>query len=448
MNINWRRQKSQAALTVPKQIDPNSEVARGNLAQSAGRNLLLLSLVVALGFFGGCTRKASDDLVLLSPGGAQVQALKSLVAEFEREHPGVRVQLVTSPGKDYYVKSLTMLAGRAHVDVLWIGQGFGIFASRGALMDLQPFIHRDPEFDIGIFHKKLLGWYRYDDKLYGLPTGADVLAIVYNRDLFDAGGVEIPRDGWTVDEMVEKAKKLTSHDPSGRVDVVGLGLVDYDYRYHGLRLLDENHRFALNTEDGRQWLQRNVDLIYTERVLQRGTAMESMDRLNGFLNQKVAITEVAPWDLKELRDRAMFRWDLAPLPSLPGRQAMGWGSSSGFCIARNSKHPDLAWKLLKKLSGAELQRAMFDRTMPGISSLYQEYIDYKPGKPSSISVMVKMLEHAEPNTRISAYQEVEAEWVYWRDRALLRQISVEEALKQAESHINRILALGQKEVAP
>lgn len=253
-------------------------------------------------------------------------AVEAAVAEFEQEHPEVKVRIVSTPGKDYYVKSLTMLAGRAPVDVLWQGQGFAIFAGRGALLDLGPLIERDAAFDLSAYRPQVVDWYRHHGALYGLPYGVDVLAIAYNRDLFDAAGVAPPQPEWTLEEMVTKAKALTRFEPGAkRIKTAGLGLKDLDHRYYGLSLLGEDHRrFALNTELGREWLQKNVDLI-DERILQRGGELESLDRLTGFLNGQVAMVEVATWDLPELIGRVLFRWDLVAMPIGKGGRACGLG---------------------------------------------------------------------------------------------------------------------------
>lgn len=389
----------------------------------------------------GC-RSDDADLVVLTIGGWTRLAVEAAVEEFEQEHPGVRVRVVSTPGKDYYVKSLTMLAGRAHVDVLWLGQGFGIFAGRGALLDLGTLIGRDTEFDLSIYNSQVVDWYRRGDALYGIPYGVDVQAIAYNQELFDAAGLPYPKPDWTVEEMIATAKELSQFDPnSGRMKVAGVGMNGLDYRYYGLDLLSEDHqRFALNTDVGREWLRRNVDLVRA-RILQKGGELESMDRLAGFLNGRVAMIEAATWDIPELRDRAPFRWDVVRLPIGRTGMRIGWASSSGFSIARNTKHPELAWALLKKLGSAKFQERNFANTIPTLNTLHGAYLQAHPAPPEHLPELLKMTNHMLPNPRIAAFQEVQSEFIFWSDQALLEKISPETALREAESHINRILDL-------
>lgn len=397
----------------------------------------------------GCRQGDGNDLVLLTNGGPIRAAVDVAVAEFEREHPGVKVQVVSTPGKNYYVKSLTMLAGRAHVDVLWMGQGFGLFAGRGALLGLDAFIRDDPEFNLEAYHPEVVDWYRSKGALYGIPFGIDVMAIAYNQDVFAAAGEPCPKPGWTLEDMLEKAARLTQFDPgSGRIKTAGLGFSSLDYRYYGLSLLDDTHRrFALNTDEGREWMRRNVELI-RGRILQKGGELESLDRLSPFLNGQVAMIAAATWDIQELHDRVPFRWDIVGIPTGKSGEPLAWASSSGFCIARNTKHPELAWELLKKLTGADFQRKILGSTIPAMKALHGEYLRAHPAPPGHLGELVGMVDHMRPNPRIAPFQEVEAEWMYWRDQALLEKIPPEKALREAESHINRILDLHAEGAEP
>ncbi|MFV0415473.1 MAG: ABC transporter substrate-binding protein [Chthoniobacterales bacterium] len=407
-----------------------------------------LTVAACIMFLSACGKQKEAHLVLLTTGGASRNAAEAALEEFYAENPGVNVQVVTTPAKDYYVKSLTMLAGGAQVDLLWQGQGFGIFAGRNTLVDLMPFIEKDPDFRLEDYNQTVVDWYRYKEKLYGIPFGVNVLAIAYNQDLFDAAGLPYPQADWTLDDMLLCAEKLTRFDPeTGRARVAGLGFRELGHRYYGLSLLSEDQRhFMLNNEQGRKWMLRNLDLIYNKRILQRGSDMESIDRLTGFFSEQVAIIDVSTWDIRELRRNAHFRWDIAAIPLGEGGKRRVWASSAGFCIPRSSKQPELAWKLLKKLSGKNFQRKMMDTNIPTLNALIPEYLESNPKPPESLGELVRMIDYMQPDPRISAFQEVKSEWNYWRERAFLREISVETALKKAESKINRILDLHHERV--
>jgi len=54
-----------------------------------------------------------------------------------------------------------------------------------------------------------------DQKIYGLPFGMNIGAMMYNKDLFDVFGVPYPKDGLTWEEHFQLTKQLTRVDSSG-----------------------------------------------------------------------------------------------------------------------------------------------------------------------------------------------------------------------------------------
>lgn len=414
------------------------------------RRTITLFLLFVLPFaFIGCGRPAPDTprLVLLTPGGPIRKGVEKAVAEFRRENPSIEVQIVTTPGKDYYVKSLTMLAGRAHVDLLWMGQGFGMFASREALLDLTPLAANEPGL-LDRFHPEVLSWYRFGERLYGIPYGIDCYLIAYNKALFEKAGVPFPSPDWTLDDMLDTMRQLQQVDPeNGRILVAGAGLSDLDYRFYNLSLLDEHHeRFALNTPEGLEWLKRCVRLV-NERLLHRGSEMETMDRLTRFFNSRAAMMNIATWDVAEIRRQALFDWDVVRLPKGTSGENLTWASSAGFSISRRSEHPELAWQLLKKLVGPEFQRSMFETILPADQSLNDAYLAAHPKPPEHLREIQMQLDGLRPNPRITAFQEVESEWLYWYEQVMMGKIAPEVALPSAETKINRILELHRQEAA-
>lgn len=413
------------------------------------RAVTLLALFLLAFTCAGCSKKDSNrpKLVLLTSGGPIRKGVEKAVQEFLQGHPDVDVQIVTTPGKDYYVKSLTMLAGRAHVDLLWMGQGFGMFASRGALLDLSPLVAREPEV-IANLHPDVLDWYRLNERLYGIPYGIDSHVIAYNKSLFAKGGVPLPSPDWTLDDFFAIARRLQRVDANGRIEVAGAGMSDLDYRYFDLSLLDENNeRFALNTPVGLEWMKRSLTLLHEQRLLHRGNEMQAIDRLSRFFNGRAAMMVIATWDIAELRNRTPFDWDVVRLPKNTAGQNVTWASSAGFSISRHSKHPELAWQLLKKLVNTDFQRTMFETIIPVNTTLKEEFLAAHPAPPAHLGEFFAAHSGLRPNPRITAFQEVEREWQYWYEQAMLRKITPEAALSNAEHNINRILELHRKEAS-
>ncbi len=64
----------------------------------------------------------------------------------------------------------------------------------------------------------------YDGSVYGFPRDIGFSVLYYNKDLFDAAGVEYPTEEWTWDDLTAAAEALTVVDANGRVTQYGLAM--------------------------------------------------------------------------------------------------------------------------------------------------------------------------------------------------------------------------------
>src|SRR5437868_458482 len=114
--------------------------------------ILLLALGVAVFLCAGRSAHTTAEaeatarkiqLVLAVPADVQNEPIyRAVIADFEAAHPNIHVKLLTLQ-YDYYTKALIMIAGRNAPDLFWMGESFGDFASRGAIMDVTQQIKRD-----------------------------------------------------------------------------------------------------------------------------------------------------------------------------------------------------------------------------------------------------------------------------------------------------------------
>ena len=144
---------------------------------------------------------------------------QNLCAQFEAEHPSIRVEIINEPGDRAMDKLQAMIAAGNPPDVMSIHGAFFIpLAAKGALLDLDPLIRADAGFDLGDFYPELVELCRYQGRLYSLPRYTSVYVLFYNKDLLDAAGVSYPDESWTWDDYLAAARKLTvqSSDPDRR----------------------------------------------------------------------------------------------------------------------------------------------------------------------------------------------------------------------------------------
>src|SRR5690606_28471849 len=97
--------------------------------------------------------------------------------------------------------------------------GIADFAAQGVMEPLQSYIDKDSDFDLDSFIDnqvdgwKALGPDETDLQIFGLPFLGDARFIAYDKLLFDQWGVEYLSDNPTMEEVMEKAQKMTGTNP-------------------------------------------------------------------------------------------------------------------------------------------------------------------------------------------------------------------------------------------
>jgi ABC-type glycerol-3-phosphate transport system substrate-binding protein len=129
-----------------------------------------------------------------------------LAQQFNQSNQQVFVQLKdTFTGSDFMPAA--EVAGQTDCFASWFSP---TQSDLTATLDLQPLIDADPSFQLDDYPAALLTPYQQGNRLYGLPWGMDARVVVYNKDLFDAAGLQPPATEWTMDDFLAAAQQLTA----------------------------------------------------------------------------------------------------------------------------------------------------------------------------------------------------------------------------------------------
>ena len=155
---------------------------------------------------------AEDQVLTVVTWDATTTAYLTAQKEaFEASHPGVTIEYVDcESGNEYGVKVSTMLAGGDTSDVIMLKENDQVvqWQASGFAAPLTDYIGSyDMSGFVGIEKN-----YAIDGVQYGIPFRSDFWVLFYNKDLFDAAGVEYPTNDMTWDQYAELAKKLTDKE--------------------------------------------------------------------------------------------------------------------------------------------------------------------------------------------------------------------------------------------
>ncbi|MGG1876200.1 extracellular solute-binding protein [Paenibacillus cisolokensis] len=386
--------------------------------------------------------------------GQTSKGVKVLKDEFERLYPNTEVEFVLMGWDNYNEKTQTMLQSGA-ADVYQL-PGIATFAEQGLLEPLQPYIERD-SFDLDIYlNGQVDGWRAMgpndqEPEIYSLPFIGDARFIVYDKQLFDDWGVEYLSEEPTIEEIIEKASKMTGTNPK-------TGEKNYGLTFNGNDAADSI--MNINESKGGQWgtgfLWKDMKLefdsptmIEAAELLKEATQYAPEGVLvnqgaENFLqdNNNVAINlRVAPGFVNSLETfGTQDRYQAALLFKHPEKGMGGMFAGSPFAIGANSQNKDLAWEWLK-FSGSEFfQEYMWNEQRSHSMPVIKAAAEWESVKevPQMDIILKQMSQLWAPRYPYRAGQPryILSENV---ERILLGELSAADAMKKAQDEATKWL---------
>lgn len=420
--------------------------------------LLLVSVffvfcVIAVSCPGCAPRQSKPALKIAIWGGTdEIAMINKLVGEWQKAHPEVAVKIEHTPAGSYTNKLLIRIAGGTAPDVMFAETNiFTNFFTVGAFLDLTPLIEKDPAFDIDAFFPESFERFKRGGRVYGIPRDVAPFACVYyNKKLFDAAGVSYPADDWGWADLLDKAERLTKVSPGGKIDQYGFyGWTWQNFVYsNGGSMVDDVEdpkRFTMDGEKAAEGLQFYADLINKYKVCPSPMTLGDfgMGAQQLFMSGKLAMYQSGYWESNIFRGIKNFDWDVVMVPKGPtGIRRFGTGGS-GYCVLKSTKYPELAWDIVKLLTGEEAQIALTDigLTQPSIKSIAEgPHFAGSPALPKNKAMLNDAI-------RYVVYEPFHSKWREINELYLAPELdlvfngteTVKEAVKKIAPEANKLL---------
>jgi multiple sugar transport system substrate-binding protein len=311
------------------------------------------------------------------------------VDEFMRRHPGTTVRLESIPFTDSFKeKTLTAFAAGTPADVILLdSKDSPTFIHEGLLLDLMPYVE-ELGLDLSIYYPNVLSIAMRDSALYAFPKDFTPMVMYYNKKLFDEEGLPYPRSGWTWDDYLNVARRLTKDtDDDGLPDQYGTTFSHY-FRFwqpwvwaNGGDVLSPDGQRAsgyFNSGPTEEALRFLIDLRTKHGVAPHREALAMAGRAqNLFYAGRVAMSENGHWILPTIRDFARqgaIDVGVAPLPVPQDGKHINVVYESGWAVAKEAKNRDAAVRLAAFLAGeyANRNRALSGLAVSAIRTVAEE----------------------------------------------------------------------------
>lgn len=302
----------------------------------------------------------------------ETQTVESLVRDFERENPGVRVEVTVLPFGAARNRLRNALRGDdgpdlARAEIAWVPE----LATEGLVTPLQS------DVDLGDHIPAARPVVEYDGTIWAFPQGVDCLVLYYNRDHLRQIDAAAPA---TLDDLSDVGRRLTL-DAEGRA----LGTQGFDPARvvrHGLFLKGDGYYFlpflwgyggdtfvgpdrtvAIGTPASAEASRRFVDLVRQGIAPARvDFARDYAEELAAFGDGRVSMIVQGPWAAAEiLRGGAFSSPDnlgVVPVPRGPGGRGGSPSGGHGFVVSARSTHAGVARSLGAFLSSESAQKRL------------------------------------------------------------------------------------------
>ena len=253
--------------------------------------------------------------------GAEATAFKHLLAEWNKAHPTEKVSFLYVNNDNSLPKLLTAVKGGSQPDIAYVyGSWAPNIAQIPQVVNLTKVVQQ-PKVNWNDFWVGERDVATVNGKVIGIPALVDNLAVVYNKTLFAAAGLQPPGPDWTWSQFTADAKALTN--PAKKQ--FGTAYVtpgSEDTVWHWEALLWEAGGQILNASNTKAAFDSPAGLeslttLRTMAVTDKSMYLDQTDSeyANLFNSGRIGMLVTGPWDLSGF---PAVKYGVQVMPSFPG----------------------------------------------------------------------------------------------------------------------------------
>lgn len=386
--------------------------------------------ILTLGIFTGSNWDTTN--------GTLYQVIDKAIAQFEKEHKGVRVEYESGVGEEDYSEWLAgkILLGEEPDVYMVLSDDFNTLAADGALMNLDSLAKTDSSFHKKNYYPAAYAGGEYNGSSYALPFECIPTLMFVNKTLLRQEDIEVPDSNWTWGDFHQICKKVTK-DTNGDHQIDQFGAYNYTWKdaaySNGAVLFNEEGTKSYVNNDP---MENAVNFVYELNDINNGYQVTAAD----FEGGNVAFCPMLffdyknyksyPWDTQKY---ANFEWGCTTMPAGPKGDNYSELDTLLLGVDERTTEKELSWELLKTLSYDERTQSEIFQYSQGVSPLKQITESQQVGVDNSL--LSTVMEKAMVVPKFRAYSE----------GISMMDLGIKEALK-SDNNIHTSLILLQKKI--
>jgi len=418
--------------------------------------IFLMMLIPALGLMAaGGAEEASDEAAgevvtvtyMTWDSGPGVEITKPIIAAFEEENPGIKIELQSVP-QGYDDKVLTSHAAGDTADglLMW---NTSQWAEAGIVQDLSPYISRD-NYDMDQYLPVVRDWAVYKGGIYGLPKDFTPRAMFYNKNVFDEAGVPYPEPGWTFDDFVATVKAINNNKTGGDARYGYVAIPGHTY---ALQAFIWSNGGDLCSPDGTtasgyinsqavveviQWYKELFDMSISTGTTD---AYQNLGQ-NEFQSGIVGLMDNGLWPVSVYKDDTSLRFGIVE-PPVPhkGDSISPVIHSATWSMFAKAKHKDEVWEFIKYIGGPAGGRVFAEQRwgLPVFKGMAAELNLQDDEYMSVFAEIGDMATKAPVFIRSPKWFEADTEFKLALEQIFLEDADIQSALDEAAVRMDKIL---------
>lgn len=302
----------------------------------------LLATLLASSLFSQASAATELRVVVPFYSKATEPFFKKTVANYQKAHPDVKINLEVVNWDNLYDKLTTDVAAGSAPDVSIIGtRWLTDFVKNDVVEPLDTYITPAQK---AAYIPTFLNPGRLNGKIYGLPVAASARAMYYNKDVLKKAGVTNPPKTWTELQAV-CAKVITTG--AYCFGMQGKEVETDAYWYYSLwsnggEIIGANGQSGINSPAAIKAATLYKTLI-DKKYTQPGVTGYSRENVQDLFKQgRLAFVITAPFLINQLKEQApKLSYGIAPIPA--GTRTVTYGVTDSIAVFKSSTQKKAAY---------------------------------------------------------------------------------------------------------
>ena len=400
------------------------------------KSAALLSLAVSTLTLAVSTVSAGE-IVWWTPNWGEARA-KELADKFMAANPGITIRMEVTVANGLPERVLTALSSGAPPDIIEVQHGWvNGYAQADLIVPLTDVIQEREDFT-----PAALNYVTWQDQLWAIPYRIETHAIIFNKDLWKAAGLDVDAPPQTWAELQAAAQKITETGVSGFA-ITGGGEVGntifrslpFIWMNGGGIVSDDLTTAIVNSPEAVEAVTFYTDFYKNGQSPASTLENDGLANRRLFIANQIATYQSGQFDVPAIRtENANIDIGVFPIPHPEGKETAAILGGWSYVLPKDAKNPDEAKLFLQFLNTSENQ-AFFTDTFPArISSMSAERFN-----DPILESYKAMLPHGRPVPIHKAWVQITQAYFDGIQRILLGEQTVQESMDQANEEIQALL---------